>query len=88
VGEVVEHDAAAGKLVIDVKNKFEVGDTLELMTPVGNRRFKLGELYDKKGASIEVAPGSGHRVTLPLDFATDMEYALLMRDLPNAPERG
>jgi putative protease len=88
VGEVVEHDATAGKLVIDVKNKFEVGDTLELMTPVGNRRFKLGELYDKKGASIEVAPGSGHRVTLPLDFATDMEYALLMRDLPNAPERG
>ena len=88
VGEVVDHDAAAGKLVIDVKNKFEVGDTLELMTPVGNRRFKLGELYDKKGASIEVAPGSGHRVTLPLDFATDMEYALLMRDLPNAPERG
>jgi putative protease len=88
VGEVVEHDAAAGKLVIDVKNKFEVGDTLELMTPVGNRRFKLGELYDKKGASIEVAPGSGHRVTLPLDFATDMEYALLMRDLPNAPGRG
>jgi putative protease len=64
-----------------------VGDTLELMTPQGNRRFKLDELYDKKGARVHVAPGSGHRVTLPLDFDTDMEYALLMRDLPNAPER-
>ncbi len=87
VGEVVERDANSGKLVIDVKNKFEVGDTLELMTPQGNRRFKLDELYDKKGARVHVAPGSGHRVTLPLDFDTDMEYALLMRDLPNAPER-
>jgi putative protease len=87
VGEVVEHDIANGKLTIDVKNRFEVGDTLELMTPVGNRRFKLGELYNKKGASVEAAPGSGHRVTLPLDFDTDMQYALLMRDLPNSPRK-
>lgn len=85
VGEVVEHDASSGKLVIDVKNRFEIGDTLELMTPVGNRRFKLGELYNKKGAAVDAAPGSGHRVTLPLDFDTDMQHALLMRDLPNSP---
>jgi len=87
VGEVVEHDIVNGKLTIDVKNRFEVGDTLELMTPVGNRRFKLGELYNKKGARVEAAPGSGHRVTLPLDFDTDMQYALLMRDLPNSPRK-
>ena len=87
VGEVVEHDIANGKLTIDVKNRFEVGDTLELMTPAGNRRFKLGELYNKKGTRVEAAPGSGHRVTLPLDFDTDMQYALLMRDLPNSPRK-
>lgn len=87
VGEVVEHDIANGKLAIDVKNRFEVGDTLELMTPAGNRRFKLGELYNKKGVSVEAAPGSGHRVTLPLDFDTDMQFALLMRDLPNSPRK-
>jgi len=85
VGEVVEHDASAGKLVIDVKNRFEIGDTLELMTPKGNRRFKLAELYNKKGAAVDAAPGSGHRVTLPLDFDTDLQHALLMRDLPNSP---
>ncbi|WP_188745644.1 prephenate-dependent tRNA uridine(34) hydroxylase TrhP [Marinobacterium zhoushanense] len=87
VGEVVEHDAQSGTLQIDVKNRFEKGDTLELMTPAGNRRFKLSELYDKKGQSVDAAPGSGHRVTIPLDFDTDMRYALLMRDLPNAPAR-
>ncbi|KEA63226.1 putative protease [Marinobacterium lacunae] len=87
VGEVLEHDAQRGTLTIDVKNRFEKGDTLELMTPVGNRRFKLSELYDKKGQAVDAAPGSGHRVTIPLDFDTDMQYALLMRDLPNAPPR-
>lgn len=87
VGEVLEHDPDRGLVKIDVKNKFEKGDILELMTPEGNRRFKLSELYDKTGREVEVAPGSGHQVTIPLDFNTDMKYALLMRDLPNAPKR-
>lgn len=88
VGEVIGHDRAAGMVQIDVKNRFEQGDTLELMTPAGNRRFRLDELLDRKGAQIAAAPGSGHQVSIPLDFDTDMTYALLMRDLPNAPERG
>jgi len=74
-------------LKVDVKNRFERGDTMELMTPAGNKRFRLEELLDKKGAQIDVAPGTGYRVTIPLDFNTDMTYALLMRDLPNAPAR-
>ncbi|WP_432697989.1 tRNA 5-hydroxyuridine modification protein YegQ [Marinobacterium sp. YM272] len=87
VGEVLDHDSQRGTLEIDVKNRFEMGDTLELMTPAGNRRFKLSELYNKKGEAVDAAPGSGHRVTIPLDFDTDMRHALLMRDLPNAPQR-
>ncbi|SIQ00746.1 prephenate-dependent tRNA uridine(34) hydroxylase TrhP [Marinobacterium stanieri] len=88
VGEIIGHDAAKGFIEIDVKNRFELGDTLELMTPAGNKRFKLQEMLNKKGQPTEVAPGSGHRVSIPVDFDTDMTYALLMRDLPNAPERG
>lgn len=88
VGEITGHDAARGFIEIDVKNRFELGDTLELMTPAGNKRFKLQEMLNKKGQPTEVAPGSGHRVSIPVDFDTDMTYALLMRDLPNAPERG
>ncbi len=87
VGEVVEHDAEQGMLKVDVKNRFERGDTMELMTPAGNKRFRLEELLDKKGAQMDVAPGTGYRVTIPIDFNTDMTYALLMRDLPNAPAR-
>ncbi len=88
VGEITGHDAQQGFIEIDVKNRFELGDTLELMTPAGNKRFKLQEMLNKKGQPAEVAPGSGHRVSIPVDFDTDMTYALLMRDLPNAPDRG
>lgn len=87
VGEAIEYDSQRGMLQIDVKNRFERGDTLELMTPVGNHRFKLSELYDKRGQAVEAAPGSGHKVGIPIDFDIDMRYALLMRDLPNAPAR-
>jgi putative protease len=87
VGEVLSHDVDKGLLQIDVKNRFETGDTLELMTPAGNKRFRLSELLDKRGTSVDAAPGSGHKVSIPLDFDTDMTYALLMRDLPNAPVR-
>ncbi|MGB0733066.1 MAG: tRNA 5-hydroxyuridine modification protein YegQ [Pontibacterium sp.] len=82
VGEVLGYEN--GELVIDVKNRFEKGDTLELMTPAGNRKFELETLVNKKGKSIDAAPGSGHRVRIPMALDTDVEYALLMRDLPQA----
>ena len=82
VGEVLGYEN--GELIIDVKNRFEKGDTLELMTPQGNRKFKLETLTNKKGQSIDAAPGSGHRVHIPMALNTDMEFALLMRDLPQA----
>ncbi len=85
VGEVLGYDTAAGMLEIDVKNRFMCGDTLELMTPMGNQKFRLDTLLDKKGQLTDVAPGSGHRVKIPMAFEQVPDYALLMRDLPNAP---
>ncbi|BBB30661.1 tRNA 5-hydroxyuridine modification protein YegQ [Neptunomonas japonica] len=87
VGEVSNYDAEAGMMTIEVKNHFKQGDTLELMTPTGNRKFTLGTMINKRGESVDVAPGSGHVMQIPMDFEAgiDMSYALLMRDLPNAP---
>lgn len=75
-----------GWVSIEVKNKFAVGDTLELMTPKGNRRFKLDALINSKnGKAIDVAPGTGYQVDIqiPGDLLSgdNLEYALLMRDL-------
>ena len=83
VGEVMDYDGEM--LQIDVKNRFEQGDTLELMTPQGNRRFKLEQMINRKGQLVDAAPGNGHVVRIPITGVDAPEYALLMRDLNNAP---
>jgi len=66
---------------IDVKNKFCVGHSLELMTPKGNISFVLECMENKKGESITDAKGSGHIVKIPLPDNIDLEHAILMRNL-------
>jgi len=76
VGELVGYDDSTGMAEVDVKNRFAVGDELELITPSGNRRFQLQEMRDMQGGVTPVAPGSGHRVQIPLPSA-DCAMALL-----------
>ncbi len=66
---------------VRVKNRFTVGDGMELMTPKGNLRFTLEHLQNRAGESIGVAPGDGHVVYLPVPPEVDLRFALLMRDL-------
>ncbi|MFJ5237577.1 U32 family peptidase [Pseudomonas neuropathica] len=66
---------------VKVKNRFALGDHLELMTPKGNFHFDLHELQNAKEQAIEVAPGDGHTVYLPIPDAVDLRFGLLMRDL-------
>ncbi len=75
VGEIVGY--ANGLAEIEVKNRFGIGDTMELITPAGNRTFVLGTMQDaRSGRAVDLAPGSGHRVRIPLD-ADPGESALL-----------
>ena len=82
VGEAIEYDADAHALIVDVKNRFAKGDAIELMTPAGNREFRLSHLENLKGQSIDVAPGSGHtvKVFLPEDAPRSANFTLLMRN--------
>ncbi|OLU35811.1 tRNA 5-hydroxyuridine modification protein YegQ [Pseudomonas sp. PA27(2017)] len=66
---------------VRVKNRFTVGDGMELMTPKGNLRFTLEHLQNRAGEPISVAPGDGHVVYLPVPPEVDLRFALLMRDL-------
>ncbi|GAB2953323.1 prephenate-dependent tRNA uridine(34) hydroxylase TrhP [Hafnia psychrotolerans] len=72
---------------IDVKNKFSVGDSVEMMTPKGNVQFKLEALRNKKGQPVEVAPGNGHIVYVSLPQEVDLEFAILLRNLENTDTR-
>jgi putative protease len=82
VAEVV--DVSGSDIVVDVKNRFAVGDTVQLMTPQGNKRFTLNTLLDKNGKAADVAPGSGHRMRIPLDAQLDeqaLRYGLIVKDI-------
>lgn len=80
VGEVIGRHAD-GLVEIEVKNKFCVGHSLELMTPQGNIIFELEYMQNKKGESITDAKGSGHHVKIRLDTRINLEHAILMRNL-------
>lgn len=66
---------------VKVKNRFAIGDGLELMTPQGNLRFSLEQLENRQGQAMSVAPGDGHVLYLPVPPEVQVGYGLLMRDL-------
>jgi U32 family peptidase len=66
VGDVLAFDAERGLAEVAVKNRFAVGDRLELVQPAGNRSLVLSAMQNADAAAMQVAPGSGHRVWLPL----------------------
>ena len=72
VGDIVSCENGMAK--IEVKNRFSVGDKLEIIHPTGNRIVDITEMRNLEGVAIEVAPGSGHRVQIPLsgDLAKGM----------------
>ncbi len=82
VGEVIERDSATGDLIVDVKNKFAVGNQIELMTPSGNHSFTLEEMHNHRTDEIlDVAPGSGHIVRIPMPKNIEPAFGLLMKSL-------
>jgi U32 family peptidase len=87
VGEI--RDVNDNWITIDVKNRFGTGDFMELVTPAGNRSFRLEDMSDAQGARMEIAPGSGYvvKIPMPAEVAADMvdEFTMLVRYLPQEP---
>ncbi len=78
VGEV--RAIESGLLTIDVKNRFSLGDDLELMSPQGNLRFTLEHLENQYGENIPTAKGSGHTVRVQAPVQEKLEYGLLLKN--------
>ncbi len=80
VGEISGYDAATGLAEVEVKNKFAVGDSLEVMTVKGNRLVTLEGMQDSQGNAMEEAPGGGYIVRIPLPPG-DYRMGLITRNL-------
>ncbi|MEF8702345.1 MAG: tRNA 5-hydroxyuridine modification protein YegQ [Candidatus Accumulibacter sp. UW26] len=77
VGDLRQWDALGKRVLIEVKNRFSVGDRLEIIHPSGNRQLTLERMQNSDGHAIHIAPGNGHRVWIPL--AADLPGAMLAR---------
>ena len=84
VGEVIDVDREQGMITVEAKNKFSIGDEIELMSPAGNTFFKIEQMESTTGEPRQVAPGSGHVVRIPLDVSRVDAKALLLKQI-NAP---
>ncbi len=80
VGEILEYDPQKGQMFVEVKNKFSVGDSLELMTPKGNKEFRLEHMESTKGEALETAKGDGWKVWIPAPAEVDPEFSVLIRN--------
>ena len=65
VGDVVAWDAVRQAVRVAVKNRFGVGDRVELVRPAGNVDVLIESMTNDAGAPVTVAPGNGHFVWLP-----------------------
>lgn len=79
VGEVIDQTDSQSMMTIQVKNRFDVGDEMELMTPSGNTRFPLTHIESQEGASLQSAPGSGHIVRIPIPKEGLLNHGLLIK---------
>ena len=75
VGEV--RALAGGWAEVETKNRFAVGDTLEVIHPEGNRTVAVTAMKNLDGEAISVASGSPMRVRIPLEAPA--QGALLAR---------
>ncbi len=80
VGDVIGFDAATGLAEIAVKNRFAVGDRLEIVHPAGNRELRVESLLNERGEAVDAAPGSGHVVRMPVPGG-NVEKAMVARFL-------
>ncbi|WP_137226301.1 tRNA 5-hydroxyuridine modification protein YegQ [Shewanella sp. MEBiC00475] len=82
VGEFTGKRNEQGLAEIDVKNKFSVGDSVEVMTTEGNFVITIESLVNRKNEQIDAALGSGHFVFMAIPHNINVDKAMLMRNLP------
>lgn len=77
-GEITAYNPDTGYADVSVKNKFTVGDKLELILPSGNQDIILDNMQDKYGNDMQEAPGGGYEVRIKLP-QSDCQYGLMAR---------
>ena len=79
VGLVRDYDHTSGLALVEQRNRFALGDEVEVLVPGGNNfSQKIIEIIDQEGCSVAAAPHPQQLVRVPFDRAVP-EYAILRR---------
>ncbi len=78
VGEVI--DSRENEVLVEVKNKFQIGDNLVFMSPEGDISQRLESMTNQYGGHMIIAPGSGHQVWLPKPNGYSEKMGLIIKD--------
>lgn len=80
VGLVRDYDGPAGTALVEQRNRFAVGDEIEILVPKGkNFKQKVTEIYDEDGNSVEAAPHPQQMLRIPIDRPVP-PYSILRRN--------
>ena len=74
--------APDGRALVEQKNKFTCGETLQWMSPSGSVDFVCRDMTDEEGLSLESAPHPKQRVWLPMPEGAQ-EGDFVRRSLPD-----
>lgn len=86
VGEITGYDKNKNLVAVLAKNKFTIGDSLELILPGGNHTFQLKHMENPDGTPRNEAPGGGYEVMIAVpDMQPD--FGLITKDL-NSQDTG
>lgn len=78
-GEIIGREGEYA--VVDVRNHFEEGDRIIVMTPSGQFDAVVSGMLDKDHRPVTVAPGDGYRILLPLKDERDLSFGIILRML-------
>ncbi len=69
VGDAIAFDTARGLVQVNARNKFSMGDKLEIIHPTGNFDVQITRMENADAEPVPAALGSGHTVWLDLPEA-------------------
>ncbi len=73
VAEIIDYDPDRGRATLLSKNRFGVGDRLELILPSGNQNLTLKQIYNPRGDAVEVVTGGGQTIVIELELPVPPE---------------
>lgn len=73
-----------GMMEVEIKNRMEVGDEVEYISPTGQYRFRINAMQDKKGTAISVAHGGNGAVWIQSEGPVEPHSLLSLVKQPMA----